>query len=404
MQHGNTVLTSLGIMFTLVATKATPGEADPQAAIRQLRMGTLIVQTAPGATVKVTQLRHEFWFGTAINRRMFRDLDNPSPDAAKCLEILKTHFNSAVHENEMKWYSTERNAPAPDNPNYTDADRMLEWCEKNGLEMRGHAIFWGIEQFVMKWQKDMDNASLRKAVERRAKEVTSHYKGRIHEYDLNNEMMHGDYYAKRLGEGIVADMFRWAKEGDPDARLYVNDYGILQSGGEAYAKHIQGLLDRGIPVGGIGIQGHSGAQIDPAKVKATLDRLAQFKLPIKITEFDMDTADEQAKARGLEAVYRTCFAHPAVDGILMWGFWEGCHWKPKAAIWKRDWTPTPAAETYRRLVLDEWWTRFEGKADAAGRCEAPVFFGRHRVEANGKAVEVALSKKEGKRTVEVGSR
>ncbi len=377
------------------------GAEDPQAAIRQHRMGTLVVQTAPNAAVKVTQLRHEFWFGTAINRRMFADLDNPSPDAQKYLEILKTHFNAAVHENEMKWYSTERNAPGE--PDYSMADRMLAWCEKNGLQMRGHAIFWGIEQYVQKWQKALDDDALRKAVERRAREVTARYKGRIAEFDLNNEMMHGDYYAKRLGPGIVTDMFRWAKEGNPDARLYINDYGILQSGGEAYAKHIQTFLDRGIPVGGIGIQGHSGAHIDPARVKATLDRLAAFKLPIKITEFDMDTADEAAKARGHEALYRTCFAHPAVDGILMWGFWEGCHWRPKAAIWKKDWTPTPAAEAHRRLVYDEWWTRFEGKADAAGRCEVPAFFGRHRIEAAGKAIEVTLPKAEGTTTVRIGA-
>ncbi|MBM4036661.1 MAG: endo-1,4-beta-xylanase [Planctomycetes bacterium] len=385
------------VLVAALSLGLNAAEEDQAAAIRQHRMGTLVIQTAPNAAVKVTQLRHEFWFGTAINRRMFQNLDDPSPDAKKYLEILKSHFNAAVHENEMKWYTTERNAPGE--PDYSMADCMLAWCEKNGLVMRGHAIFWGIEQYVQKWQKALDDAALRKAVERRAREVTAHYKGRIGEFDLNNEMMHGDWYAKRLGPGIVADMFRWAKEGNPDARLYINDYGILQSGGEAYAKHIQGFLDRGIPVGGIGIQGHSGGHIDPAKVKATLDRLAAFKLPIKITEFDMDTADEGAKARGHEALYRTCFAHPAVDGILIWGFWEGCHWRPKAAIWKKDWTPTPAAEVHRRLIYDEWWTRFEGKADAAGRCELPAFFGRHRVEAGGKAVEVELLKKDGAQTV-----
>ncbi len=387
------------VLVVALSVSSNAAEQDQAAAIRQHRMGTLAIQTAPNAAVKVTQLRHEFWFGTAINRRMFQNLDDPGPDAKKYLEVLKSNFNAAVHENEMKWYTTERTAPG--DPDYSAADRMLAWCEKNGLQMRGHCIFWGIEQYVQKWQKGLDDAALRAAVERRAKEVTAHYKGRIAEFDVNNEMMHGDWYAKRLGPGIVADMFRWAKEGNPDARLYANDYGILQSGGEACANHIKGLLDRGIPVGGIGIQGHSGGGIDPAKVKATLDCLARFKLPIKITEFDMDTADEAAKARGHEALYRTCFAHPAVDGILIWGFWEGCHWRPKAAIWKKDWTPTPAAEVHRRLVYEEWWTRFEGKADAAGRCEVPAFFGRHRVEAGGKTVEVTLLKAEGTKPVPI---
>ena len=89
-----------------------------------------------------------------------------------------------------------------------------------------------------------------------------------------------------------------------------------------------------------------------AKVKATLDTLARFDLPIKITEFDMNTKDEAAKARGVEALYRVCFAHPAVEGVLMWGFWQGRHWRPDAALWKKDWTPTPAAEVYHKLVYD----------------------------------------------------
>jgi hypothetical protein len=81
-----------------------------------------------------------------------------------------------------------------------------------------------------------------------------------------------------------------------------------------------------------------------------------------------------------------------VDGILMWGFWEGAHWRPKAALWKRDFSPTPSADAYRDLVFNRWWTRFEGRAGADGVCRVPAFLGRHRVEAGGKSVEVDLLK------------
>jgi hypothetical protein len=111
-----------------------------------------------------------------------------------------------------------------------------------------------------------------------------------------------------------------------------------------------------------------------------------------VTEFDIELDDEQRKARFLEEFYRTCFAHPAVEGILMWGFWEGAHWRPKAALWRRDFSPTPAARAYRELVFDEWWTRWEGTADERGECRVPAFFGRHRVEVNGAAREIELRK------------
>lgn len=253
------------------------------------------------------------------------------------------------------------------------------------------------------WLKALGDDELRGALERRGREVTSRYRGRILEYDLNNEMLHGNYYAKRLGDGIVADMFRWAKAGDPDARLYVNDYGVITGGGVGgYVRQIRGFLDAGIPVGGIGVQGHFGGSVDPGHVKRVLDELARFKLPIKVTEYDANTKDERAKAEALENLYRVAFAHPAVDGVLMWGFWEGSHWKPDAAPWKRDFTPSAAAEKYRDLVFREWWTAEEATADARGRCEVRAFFGRHRVEADGKKVEVDLPRAEGRKRVRVG--
>ena len=70
--------------------------------------------------------------------------------------------------------------------------------------------------------------------------------------------------------------------------------------------------------------------------------------------------EEEAKAEALVEYYRICFAHPAVEGILMWGFWEGANWIPASSLFKRDWTPTPAAEAYRDLVFNEWWTKWEG--------------------------------------------
>ena len=384
---------ALFCMLLLAATlQSVAADEGTDAAIRKYRMGTIVVRTVPGATVKVTQLSHEFWFGTAISTGMFSDRADPAV-REQYLRILKENFNSAVHENALKWYST---GAKPGQPNYDDADRILKWCEDNGIRMRGHCIFWAVDQFVQDWVKGLSDADLRAAVERRAKEVAGRYAGRIVEYDVNNEMLHGHYYENRLGADIRVQMFKWAHEADPQARLFVNDYNILTGADvAAYVRQIQGLIDAGAPVGGIGCQGHFGGQIDMAKVKDALDRLSKFGLPIRITEFDIDTDDEAQKARLLREFYTTCFAHPAVDGIVMWGFYEGAHWRPKAALWKRDFSPTPAAEVYRDLVFNKWWTRFEGKADADGVCRVPAYFGRHKVEADGKSVEVDLRKSDG---------
>jgi GH35 family endo-1,4-beta-xylanase len=362
------------------------------------RTGQLEIETRPRAAVKVTQLKHEFMFGSAISSRVCGD-EYSLADRQRYFETFRTHFNGAVHENALKWYATERERGEV---SYAQADALLRWCEQNGIQMRGHCLFWAVPRFVQDWVKNLPDGELREAVRRRAAEVARRYRGRIDDFDLNNEMLAGSFYRDRLGEDIIARMCASAKEGNPHIRLCLNEFAIVSGDKtEEYIKLIDKLLNQGLPIGGINCQAHFNEMVDVGHVRQTLDRLAAFGLPIKLTEYDFKSEDEQAKAEHLDAFYRTCFAHPSVDGILMWGFWERAHWKPSAALWKKDWTPTPAVDAYERLVFDEWWTRWEGRADDDGRCRVPAFFGRHCVQAGGEQVEITVSRKDGSANVSI---
>jgi GH35 family endo-1,4-beta-xylanase len=218
-------------------------------------------------------------------------------------------------------------------------------------------------------------------------------------------MMHNNYYEVRLGPTITKQMAQWVKQQDPNAILYLNDYDILTGNRlDDFVTHVRSLLDQGVAIDGLGVQGHLHADsFDPEALKNALDVLAQFDLPLRITEFNMpgqrskyyprsrgsrriappqmSAGEEEARAKALVDYYHICFAHPAVDGILMWGFWEGANWIPASSLYKRDWTPTPAAHAYRDLIFKKWWTRWSGTADADGRCELPAFYGKYRVVA-----------------------
>ena len=264
---------------------------------------------------------------------------------------------------------------------------------------------------VQPWLKELDDAALRESLKARALDVARRYRGRFAEYDLNNEMLHGNYYEQRLGPGITLDMATWMRQEDPQAVLYLNDYDILTGRRlEDYVAQIRKFLDQGVPIGGIGVQGHlHGDSFDAAALQNALDRLAVFKLPVRVTEFNfpgqrskyyekrgatLSDEEEQAKAKALTDYYRICFAHPAVEGILMWGFWEGANWIPVSSLYRRDWSPTPAATAYRDLIYKQWWTSWRGQADAKGHCEVRAFFGKHRVTAGGKEIVVNLGRKE----------
>jgi GH35 family endo-1,4-beta-xylanase len=381
--------------------------------IAKTRMGTLVIRAAPGAKIGVEQLRHEFWFGATLPDGIFSGRSKPE-DIAKFKEIFTSHFNSGVPENALKWLSMERERGVV---NYAAVDTMLDWADKEGILLRGHCIFWGIPNRVQNWLKALPDEEMRLAIEQRGKAIGARYKGRFTEYDLNNEMIHADYYAERLGPEFIKQMALSVKEGDPNAKLFVNDYDITTGNRLAdYVKDIRRLLAMGTPIAGIGVQGHlHGDSFDPAALRNALDELAQFKLPVRVTEFNfpgqrskfytgdrkaqLTPEEELAKAEAIRQYYRICFAHPSVTGILMWGFWEGANWIPQSSLYKRDWTPTPAADAYKDLVLKQWWTRWNGAVGPKGVVEVRAFYGKHRITVGGKQVVVDLKQADGVATV-----
>ncbi|MEO5601605.1 MAG: endo-1,4-beta-xylanase [Cyclobacteriaceae bacterium] len=381
--------------------------------INKHRKGTLIIQAKRGDRVTVEQLDHEFWFGCAISNGFVGGSMSES-DVRHYGEKFLKNFNSAVTENAVKWGSME---PQKGKVNYAVVDGILDWTEKNHIPLRGHNLFWGIPKFVQPWIKEMDDKELRQTLQNRAETITKRYKGRFVEYDLNNEMIHGNYYEERLGPEITKLMVEWAHNGDPDAKLFLNDYDILTGNklGD-YMAQIRKLLSQGVPIAGIGAQGHLHTDtFDRTQLKNTLDSLAVFKLPIRITEFNMPgqrskyhtekilkmTPEEEAlKAKELVDYYKICFAHPAVEGILMWGFWEGANWIPVSSLYKRDWSPTPAAEAYQNLIFKEWWTKDSGTVGKDGVFSIPAFYGKYKVTIKGVSKEIALSKEAGKAMVD----
>ena len=401
------------LLLTAVVSGAQSLEKD----IAQYRKGELIVHAKPGATVVVEQLRHEFWFGCAISNS-FVDGSMPAADKAQYEKKFLENFNSAVTENAVKWLSMEREKGKV---NYTVVDSMLAWSDRHHIPLRGHNLYWGIDKFVQPWLKEMNNDELSATLQRRAETVTTRYRGRFAEYDLNNEMVHGNFYQDRLGPEITKDMATWAHNGDPGAKLFLNDYDILTGNKlPEYMAQIRSLLKQGVPIAGIGVQGHLHAEtFDRKELKRALDSLAKFKLPIRITEFNvpgqrsryykenirtMTAEAEQEKAKELTDYYRICFAHPAVTGILMWGFWEGANWIPVSSLYHKDWSPTPAVSAYQNLLFKEWWTKGSGKVGKDGTYKVQAFYGKYRVTVDGIAKEVDLAKSQGKTTVKFDAR
>ncbi len=389
-----------------IAAKIAPEAID--ARIAEIRMGDIVVKAKPGADVKIEQVRHEFLFGTAITDNLAEKSGTPMSDKDRkmFLKILEENFNYAVHENALKWYDTEVEYKKV---NYYLADRIYELCEERNIPMRGHCVFWAKDKYIMPWLRELNNDELRAAVVSRATSVAKHFKGRITEFDLNNEMINGDFFRRRLGYGIVNEMAWVVKAANPNVKLYVNDYGVLVENGfnkSSYITQIENLIANGVPIDGLGCQSHfvtsrennstSKATTTSEHVQRTLDELSKFGLPIKITECLVSADTEEGKAEELTRFFRLCFAHPSVEAIIMWGFWEVGHWVPESAMWKKDWTPSLQALAYRGLVFNKWWTKKSGVADNKGIFKTRAFYGDYLITSGQETKKVTLRKKDKK--------
>jgi len=172
-----------------------------------------------------------------------------------------------------------------------------------------------------------------------------------------------------------------------------------------YKTVLQYLIAHDAAPDGIGFMGHFTRRSlrSPEALFATFNQFARLIPNLQLTEMDVDVGrDQDLQADYLRDVMTIAFSHPAFQAIVMWGFWEGQHWKPNAALYRRDWSIKPAGRVWLQLVRRDWWTDATGSTDARGSYRVRGFLGTYVVEVGHgtrkQEQELVLSK-EGKELV-----
>ncbi|XP_022137962.1 uncharacterized protein LOC111009247 [Momordica charantia] len=328
--------------------------------------------SSSGTFIKVRQMKNSFPFGTCISRT---NIDNED-----FVNFLVKNFNWAVFGNELKWYWTE---PQQGNFNYKDADELLDLCKSHNIETRGHCIFWDVQGTVQQWIQSLNNNDMMVAVQNRVTDLLTRYKGKFMHYDVNNEMLHGSFYQDHLGKDIRANMFKTANKLDPSALLFVNDYHVedgcdAKSCPERYIEQILELQEQGAPVEGVGIQGHIDSPVGPI-VSSGLDKMGILGLPIWFTELDVSSINEYIRADDLEVMLREAFAHPAVEGVMLWGFWELFMSRDNSHLVNAEGEINEAGKRYIALK-HEWLSHASGQIDEKSEFKFRGFQGTYNIQ------------------------
>lgn len=351
-----------------------------QAGINTYRKGDLVVRVVDqdgfprtDATVFVDQQTRDFRFGSAVAAS---ELGN-----SQYTDFFLDHFNMATPENAWKWPQIEFFQGFEF---YDNADAFFNFCMNNDIRIHGHTVLWAVDQFVPDWAQQLSTSALQQAVDNRVQSIVGRYAGAVDAWDVNNEMLHGSFFQTRLGPNFRAELFGDVAAVDPIPPLFVNDYNIISGNElESYADQIQGLLDQGAQISGIGVQGHYNQAVDPYTLRAQLNRLDDFGLPLRVTEYDYARpgASDAERADSLEAMYRVAFSHPAIQSVSVWGYWAGRHWRGEdAALVEMDFTVNAVGQRLGQL-LAEWTTSESGGVNGNGEYPTRVFHGTHDVWA-----------------------
>jgi endo-1,4-beta-xylanase len=382
-----------------------PGAAWRKAAearIEKIRKGNLSVvvkdkegKPVRGAEVSVRMRKHAFLFGTAVNATAFSSQRLSAENLARYRQEIVQLFNFSVMENETKWPQWANVASRP------ATVAVIDWLRESGVQVRGHCLVWpSWNNANVKAAQDARNdpAALAKVIIDHITETTTELRGRLVDWDVINETFTNHDFMDILGRHVMVDWFRAARAGDPNAKLYINDVNILEGEDKAhqddYAATLQYLIDQGAPIDGIGLQSHFPGRVTPMdELMKRLDHFAAFGKELEITEFDISTSDEATQADYTRDFMTATFSHPLVKAFVMWGFWEGAHWRPSGAMLRRDWSPKPNGEVYKDLVFRRWWTNADGKTGAQGTFATRGFLGDYEIEvkAGGKSKTVRAS-------------
>lgn len=395
-----------------------PWRAEAQRRIDQHRKADLTVrvrdadgQPVPDARVRVTLDRLDFGLGTFIGNRRGA-VYGDTPDSQRFAEHVLAYFNRVT----TPCYAAEGwGWPSPESK--THQVRTLQWAVANSLPAKAHTVVWSRFDWSPREYTEArdDPARLKAEIDADIREVV----GWVTEYgaesvDLVNESNQFRQFEEVIQEpGLRASWFKAAHAVSPSLRLGINEHTMLSGGGlnrakqDGYADVIRDLIDRDTPLHFIGMQGHMGEDFTPPTVIwEVLDRFAEFGLPITITELDINTEDEQTQADYLRDFVLAVFAHPAVESVTLWGFWGGDIWIPQAELWREDWSRTPAADAWVKLVTETLHTEESLVTDRDGQASVRGFRGTYRItvehpqgqgqsttrlDADGTTVDITLS-------------
>lgn len=272
-------------------------------AVGALMVTSVWAQKSPSQPTLKDVLGKYFLVGAAVDRNL------PAGEDPQAEALVKAQFNQVVAENCMKG---ELIHPEVNRYDWTDADRLVDWSQRNGMTLIGHCLVWHSQppkwMFTDETGKNVSRETLIGRMYSHIMTVVTRYRGKIKGWDVVNEAFEddGSYrktpYYNIIGPEYLALAFQFAHEADPDAELYYNDYSMSKPGKrEAVCQLVRQLKAKGIRIDAVGMQSHNGYNYpDYSDYEKSLEAFAAEGVKVMLTELDMNMLPNPKDFNGAE--------------------------------------------------------------------------------------------------------
>ena len=323
-----------------------------------------------------------FTIGVAVNQR---NVTNPEQQA-----LILQNFNSITAENDMKPQPTE---PRQGQFNFNNADRIANFCRENGIRLRGHCLMWHAQIGEWIYKDAAGNLLPKEEMFRRMRDhihtVVGRYKDIVYAWDVVNEAMTDDKNAEDpyrqspmyqiAGDEFIAKAFQYAREADPNALLFYNDYNETDPvKSRRIFEMVKKMKANGVPIDGIGMQGHYniyGPKED--EIDAAITLYKQVVSHIHVTELDVRANEEMGgqlrfSQEGMEVsdslkqhladqyarIFRALRKHKdVIDNVTFWNLSDRDSWlgaRNYPLLFDSDYQPKQAYQTVMNMSDPLW--------------------------------------------------
>jgi endo-1,4-beta-xylanase len=295
-------------------------------------------------TLRAAAQRHHLLMGTAA------DADHLSEQLYA--STLETEYSVLEPETEMKFGPIH---PEPTTYEFSRTDKLVAFAQANGMKIRGHNLVWhdALPNWILSPAKPWTPAELNKILANHIATVMGRYKGKVYAWDVVNEPFNDNGSVRSYlwfdkpgigfaghGTRTIEQALRWAHEADPEAKLFVNEYGAETMNAKSNAVYAMAkdFVKRGVPLSGIGLQLHitpAFAQADALdELTKNLRRLAALGLEVQFTEVDVREHDgssfsQSEQANAYKDLLDICLRQPACTLFQTWGFTDKYSWIPE---------------------------------------------------------------------------